>query len=255
MSTARSDAARRCAAELLGTALLVIGGVGTAVLAPQVGQLGIALAFGFTLLVLAFAIGPISGAHVNPAVTIGLTIAKRLPVKDAVGYVVAQLLGGIAGAAVVRAIAANRKGYDLTRDGLGANGWGDASKGGYGFDAALVAEIVLTAVLVFTVLAATASAAGSASAAVAGIPIGISLAVIHLVAIPIDGTSVNPARSLGPALFARGDALDQLWLFLVAPVAGAIVAAVLYAVLMPGREAKPVTDAADSTADPRHAGV
>jgi aquaporin Z len=244
------DLMRRCGAELIGTAVLVIGGVGTAVLAPNAGQVGIALAFGLTLLVLAFAIGPISGAHVNPAVTVGMVLARRIAVRDAVGYVLAQLVGGFAGAAVVLAVAENRRGYRLSVDGLGTNGWGTASTGGYGFAAAASVEVVLTALLVYTVLSVTSSAHNTASAALAGLPIGIVLVVIHLVAIPIDGTSVNPARSFGPALLARGDALSQLWLFIVAPVVGAVVAALLYAVLAPGRT-RPAQSHDDSTAQPR----
>lgn len=239
---------RRYGAELLGTALLVIGGVGTAVLAPKVGPVGIALAFGLTLLVLAYAVGPISGAHVNPAVTIGMTLAGRLSVTDAIGYIVAQCLGGIGGAAVVYAIAEHRAGYSLTADGLGANGWGAQSSGGYAFTAAVIVEVVLTALLVFTVLAATAS---STTATVAGVPIGIALVVIHLIAIPIDGTSVNPARSIGPALFAGGKALDQLWLFILAPIVGAVVAVAAF-VLLSLKPAPPATAGPndDSGADP-----
>ncbi len=241
-----TDAARRYGAEFIGTALLVIGGVGTAVLAPKAGPVGIALAFGLTLLVLAYAIGPISGAHVNPAVTIGMTLARRLSPVDAVGYIVAQVAGGLAGAGVVYAIASNRKGYSLSTDGLGSNGWGSLSTGGYTFTAAAIAEVVLTAVLVFTVINVTAP---TANAAVAGVPIGLALAVIHLVAVPIDGTSVNPARSLGPALIQGGDALGQVWLFIIAPIIGAVIAAVLAGVLaLRGTETRVAHR--DSTANP-----
>ncbi len=243
-----SNLARRCAAELIGTALLVFGGVGTAVLAPSVGPVGIALAFGLTLLVLAYAIGPVSGAHVNPAVTLGMAISRRLPFVEALGYIVAQVVGGVAGASLVYAVAENRAGYRLSVDGLGTNGWGSHSSGGYAFTAAAIVEVLLTAILVFTVLAATASAS---TATVAGIPIGIALVVIHLVAIPIDGTSVNPARSIGPALFVGGDALTQLWLFVVAPLVGAVLAAGAFALLSlrPELTAAPgVGD--DSTAEP-----
>ena len=244
---------RRYGAELLGTALLVIGGVGTAVLAPDAGPVGIALAFGLTLLVLAYAIGPISGAHVNPAVTIGMMLSGRLSVTDAIGYIVAQCLGGIGGAAVVYSIAEHRAGYHLSSDGLGANGWGAQSSGHYTVTAAAIFEVVLTALLVFTVLAATAS---TSTATVAGVPIGIALVVIHLVGIPIDGTSVNPARSLGPALFVRGAALDQLWLFIAAPIGGAILAAGVFALLSlkPAQVGAPGPND-DSSADPgrRHA--
>ncbi len=238
--------ARRYLAELLGTALLVIGGVGTAVLAPDAGQVGIALAFGLTLLALAYAIGPISGCHINPAVTLGVALARRLSPRDAVAYVVAQILGGIAGAGVVFAIASNRAGYSLTADGLGANGYGAHSKGGYGLVAAAVVEVVLTALLVLTVLRVTTS---TSTAQVAGIPIGIALVVCHLVAIPIDGTSVNPARSIGPALVVGGNALSQLWLFLVAPLAGGVLAALLHRGLTLTPTGRTSSND-DSTADP-----
>ena len=219
------NAFRRYLAEFIGTALLVVGGVGTAVLAPKAGPIGIALAFGLTLLVLAYALGPISGCHINPAVTLGMTLAGRLPVVDAIGYVVAQVVGGVAGTAVVYAVASDRAGYHLSDAGIGANGWGSASTGGYGATAALIVELVLTFVLVYTVLTVTAT---PETAAVAGIPIGLALLVAHLIAVPIDGTSVNPARSIGPALFTGGQALSQLWLFIVFPLAGGLVAAAVY---------------------------
>ncbi|MET3807182.1 aquaporin Z [Nakamurella sp. UYEF19] len=225
-----NTAVSRLLAEFAGTALLVLGGVGTAVLAPQVGPVGIALAFGLSLLVLVYVLGPISGCHLNPAVTLGMALSGRLPGRDAAGYVVSQIVGAIAGSAVVYLIASNRSGYRLASDGLGANGWGTASSGGYGLRAALVVEVVLTALLVFTVLTVTAT---TNLAAVAGLPIGLVLVLCHLVAIPIDGTSVNPARSIGSALFAGHVALGQLWLFVVVPLVGGALAALVHRALRP----------------------
>lgn len=216
-------------AEFIGTMVLVIGGVGTAVIAgAHVGFLGIALAFGLTLLFLVYAIGPISGCHVNPAVTLGLLVTGKIAAKDAAAYIVAQLLGGIAGAAIIFGIASGRPTYDRSIDGMGANGWNALSPDGYGMAAAFGAEIVLTFLLVFVVLAATDRIG---TAAMAGIAIGFTLAVIHLIGIPITGTSVNPARSLGPAIFAGGDALGQVWLFFVAPAIGGVVGALVYNLL------------------------
>jgi aquaporin Z len=229
-----NSAPKRYLAEFVGTAVLVIGGVGTAVFATHsAGNTGIALAFGLSLLAMAYAIGPISGCHINPAVTIGMLLARRLSPTDAVGYVVAQLAGATAGAALLYAIATGRPGYSLARDGLGANGFGAHSTGSYGLGAVAVTEVVLTFLLVFTVLAATDRLA---NAAFAGIPIGLVLTVCHLVAIPIDGTSVNPARSFGPALLTGGAALSQLWIFLIAPLGGAVVAVVIHRALFAHRE-------------------
>ena len=222
---------RACSAELIGTALLVVGGVGSAVVAGRtIGDLGVALAFGFVLLALAYALGPISGAHLNPAVTLGMVLARRIPARDAAGYVVAQLVGGVLGAALVAAIAVGRPGYSLAADGLGANGFGAASTGGYGLPTVLLTEVLLTFVLVLVILSVTHRIADTA---LAGIPIGLTLAVLHLIAIPIDGTSVNPARSLGPALFAGSTALGQVWVFLVAPLVGGLVAAGVHRLLHP----------------------
>jgi aquaporin Z len=215
------DEWRRYAAELIGTALLVVVGVGVAVLAPGVGALGIALAFGLVLTVLAYTIGPISGCHVNPAVTLGMALAGRIPARRGIFYVVSQIVGAIIGAAIVLAVANNRPDYTRATNGLGTNGWGEHSPGGYGLTAAAIVEIVLTAVLVLTVLQVTSD---KYSAQIAGLPIGLALLVAHLVAVPIDGTSVNPARSIGPALLQGGAALSQLWLFIVAPLVGAVLA-------------------------------
>ncbi|MBJ7289966.1 aquaporin [Williamsia sp.] len=217
-------------AEGVGTAVLVIGGVGTAVLAGDtVGTVGIALAFGLTLLALVFAIGPISGCHVNPAVTLGVLVSGRIEVRRALAYVAAQVLGAIIGAALVLVIASGRPGYSVDADGLGTNGFGSASKGGYGLVPVAIIEMVATAILVFVVLAVTARSAPSSTAV--GVPIGLTLTVLHLIAIGIDSTSVNPARSIGPALFAGDLALSQLWAFIVFPLLGALVAAGLHRVV------------------------
>ena len=226
---------RRAGAEAFGTFVLVFGGVGTAVIAGEaVGTLGVALAFGLALLAMAYAIGPVSGCHINPAVTLGLLASRRIGVPEAVRYWAAQVLGAIVAAALLLVIAKAREGgYDAGVEGFGANGYGDHSPDGYGLGGAFVAEVVLTAFLVFTVLAATDRIA---SVAFAGIPIGLVLVLIHLVGIPIDNTSVNPARSIGPALFVGGWAIEQLWLFILAPLVGAVVAAVLHAFLFAGEE-------------------
>ena len=241
------NALRRYLAEFLGTGLLVVGGVGVAVLAPKAGPIGIALGFGLTLLVLAYALGPVSGCHVNPAVTIGMTLAGRLPFVDAVCYGAAQVAGAIGGTAVVYAVASNRAGYSISADGIGANGWGAASSGGYGETAAIVVEFVLSFLLVYTVLTVTAT---SSTSTVAAIPIGLALLVAHLVAVPIDGTSVNPARSIGPALFAGGLALSQLWVFLAFPLVGGVLAAAAYRFLPMPLLVRTDTRHNDSTATP-----
>jgi aquaporin Z len=239
-----NTAAHRLCAEFLGTALLVVGGVGTAVLAPQVGPVGIALAFGLSLLVLVYVLGPISGCHLNPAVTLGMALSRRLPTREAVGYVISQVVGAVVGVLVILLIAADRNGYRLATDGVGANGWGAQSSGGYGLRAALVVEIVLTGLLVFTVLTLTA---GTDLTAVAALPIGFVLVLCHLIAIPIDGTSVNPARSIGSALLSGHVALGQLWLFIAAPLVGAVLAAGAHRLLHPvGAD----LERADATARP-----
>lgn len=226
-------ALKRAGAELLGTFVLVFGGVGTAVLAGErVGYLGIAFAFGLSLLAMAYAIGPISGCHVNPAVTLGLLVSGKVELGEAVRYWIAQILGAIAAAGVLLAIVSGRKGgYDVRMEGLGANGYGAHSPGGFPVGSALAVEVILTALLVFTVLAATDRIA---NVAFAGIPIGLVLVLIHLVAIPVTNTSVNPARSIGPAVFVGGWALEQLWLFVVAPLAGGLLGALVHRALFAG---------------------
>ncbi len=226
---------RRGLAEAVGTFVLVFGGVGTAVIAgPEVGNLGVAIAFGLTLLAMAYAIGPISGCHINPAVTFGLLLRRKITIEEAVPYWVAQIIGGIIAAGILLAIVAGRKGgYHAGSMGLGANGYGTHSPGGYPVGSAFATEVVLTAFLVFTVLAATDKIA---NVAFAGIPIGLVLTLIHLVGIQVDNTSVNPARSVASAVFAGGWALSQLWLFIVAPLVGAGLAAVLHAGLFSSAE-------------------
>jgi aquaporin Z len=224
---------RRAVAEAVGTFVLVFGGVGSAVIAgAAIGVLGVALAFGLSLLAMAYAVGPISGCHVNPAVTLGLLTSRKISLREAGYYWVAQAIGAILAALVLMIVVKSREGgYDLTDNGFGANGYGDHSPGRYPLGAAFLMEVVLTTILVFTVLAATDRLA---NVAFAGIPIGLVLALIHLVGIPIDGTSVNPARSLGPAVFVGDWALEQLWLFIVAPLIGGVIGSLLHRLLFEG---------------------
>jgi aquaporin Z len=222
---------RKLVAEALGTAVLVFFGVGAATLAfgfklfgtsPAAGILMTALAFGLVLLALVYTIGPISGCHVNPAVTMGFVVSRRMAIGDAIGYWVAQFLGGILGALALWAVMSGARGYSRKATGLGANGWGDGSIVGLTGASAFAAEVVLTFLFVLVVLAATSHIA---SAGFAGLAIGLALAVAHLTGIALTGTSVNPARSTGPALIVGGAALKQLWLFIVAPLAGGVLAA------------------------------
>lgn len=227
---------RRAAAEFVGTFVLVLGGVGAAVIAgDKIGFLGVAFAFGLSLLAMAYAIGPISGCHINPAVTIGLLARGKIDIAEAVRYWIAQIAGAIVAAAVLLLIAKGRAlGYDAKVEGLGSNGYGVHSPSGYNLGSVAATEIILTAFLVFTVLAATDRLA---AVAFAGIPIGLVLVLIHLVGIPIDNTSVNPARSIGPAIFQGGWALEQLWVFIVFPLIGGLLAAGLHALLFSGSTA------------------
>ena len=221
---------RKYLAEFLGTFVLVFGGVGSAVLAgSHIGFVGVAFAFGLSLLAMVYTIGPISGCHINPAVTIGVLLAKRIGARDAVMYIVAQIFGAIVASALVLLVASGvQGGYDLAGAGLGANGYGLHSPDHYSMAAAFVAEVILTMFLVVTVLGATDV---KAPVGFAGIAIGLVLTLIHLVGIPITNTSVNPARSIGPALFVQGWALQQLWLFILAPAIGAVLAAMAYAAM------------------------
>jgi len=219
---------KKIAAEFVGTFWLVFGGCGSAVLAaafPElgIGFLGVAVAFGLTVLTMAFAIGHISGCHLNPAVSVGLMVGKRFPARELPGYVIAQVLGAIVAAAVLFVIASGKPGFVL--GGFAANGYGDHSPGGYSLLACLVAEVVLTCMFLLIILGATDRRAPQGFAPIA---IGLALTLIHLVGIPVTNTSVNPARSTGPALFAGGWALQQLWLFWIAPIIGAAIAGIVY---------------------------
>lgn len=220
---------KRAAAEFLGTFWLVLGGCGSAVLAAAfpnlgIGFVGVALAFGLTVLTMAFAIGHISGCHLNPAVSVGLWIGKRFSVRDLIPYIVAQVLGAIAGAGVLYVIASGKTGFDVSA-GFASNGYGVHSPGGYTLVAALVCEVVMTFMFLIIILGSTDKRAPSGLAPVA---IGLGLTLIHLISIPVTNTSVNPARSTGPAIFVGGWALAQLWLFWVAPIVGAALAGLVY---------------------------
>jgi aquaporin Z len=224
---------KRAVAEFVGTFVLVFGGVGSAVIAGDaIGALGVAFAFGLSLLAMAYAIGPISGCHINPAVTLGLVVSRRMTPQEAVPYWIGQVLGAVVASLVLLIVVKSAPGaYDLTEKGFGANGYGSHSPGGYPLGAAFIVEVVLTGLLVFTVLSATDRLS---NVAFAGIPIGLVLTLIHLVSIPVDNTSVNPARSIGPAVFVGSWALGQLWLFIVAPLIGAVGAAVVHGYLFTG---------------------
>ena len=216
-------------AEFIGTFWLVLGGCGSAVLAatfPEtgIGFVGVSLAFGLTVLTMAFAIGHISGCHLNPAVSVGLCIGGRFPVSELIPYIIAQVAGAITGAAVLYVVASGAAGFDLA-DGFAANGYGDHSPGQYSLSAGLVCEVVMTFMFLVIILGATDK---RAPAGFAPIAIGLGLTLIHLISIPVTNTSVNPARSTGPAIFVGGWALAQLWLFWVAPVIGAGLAGIAY---------------------------
>jgi aquaporin Z len=213
-------------AELIGTMVLVLAGCGSAVIAGyDIHFLGIAFAFGLSVLVMVYAIGPVSGCHINPAITIAMLAAGKISLRDAIGYVVSQVIGAVIGAGILFLIASGKEGYDIAKNGLGQNGWGPGYLGEYSMGAAFIAEVVFTCIFLLVIFGATHE---KAPAGFAGIAIGLSLTLIHIVVIPITGTSVNPARSIGPALFVGGQALSQLWLFLVAPVIGGLIAAVLW---------------------------
>lgn len=218
---------RKYLAELIGTFALVFFGVGSVVLAGKyVGFLGIAFAFGLTLLILVYTIGPISGCHVNPAVTLGMLVVGRIKAMDAVAYIVAQCIGAAIGAGLVLSIAVGIPGgYNAGAMGLGTNGYGTYSPGGYDLLSAFIAETVLTFFFLLVIIGSTSK---EAPAGFAGAAIGLTLVAIHIVGIPVDGTSVNPARSLGPALYVGGHAISQLWLFWVAPILGGVIAALTW---------------------------
>ena len=213
-------------AELIGTMVLVLAGCGSAVIAGyDIHFLGIAFAFGLAVLVMVYAIGPISGCHINPAITIAMLVAGKINMKDAIGYIISQIVGAIIGAGILFLIATGKEGYNIAKNGLGQNGWGPGYLGEYTMGAAFLAEVVFTFIFLFVIFGATHK---KAPAGFAGLAIGLSLTLIHIVVIPITGTSVNPARSIGPAIFVGGQALTQLWLFLVAPVVGGVIAALFW---------------------------
>jgi aquaporin Z len=221
-------------AELIGTLALVFIGCGSAVIAgSHIGFTGIAFAFGLVVLALVYAIGPISGCHVNPAITISMLVAGKINIKDSIGYIIAQCIGAIIGAALILAIATGQADYALSTSGLGQNGYGIHSPDQFSMGACFIAEIALTALFLFVIFGSTHQ---NAPKGFAGISVGLTLAFIHLVGIPITGTSVNPARSLGPALLVGGDALSQLWLFILAPVLGGIIAAFIWKALFDARD-------------------
>ena len=217
---------KRLAAEFIGTFWLVLGGCGSAVLAAAfpslgIGFAGVSLAFGLTVLTMAYAIGHISGCHLNPAVSFGLWAGGRFSGGDLLPYVIAQVAGGIAGAAVLACIASGKPGFDLVASGFAANGFGEHSPGGFSMEAGLISEVVMTFMFLIVILGATSK---SAPAGFAPIAIGLCLTLIHLISIPVTNTSVNPARSTSQAIFVGGWALQQLWVFWVAPIAGALAA-------------------------------
>ena len=216
-------------AEFFGTFWLVLGGCGSAVLASVfpgvgIGLLGVALAFGLTVLTMVYAVGHVSGAHLNPAVTIGLWAGGRIKAGEVLPYIISQVLGGIAGAGVLYLIASGQSGFDLS-GGLASNGYGEHSPGGYSLLSGFVTEVVMTFFFLFVILGATDERAPKGYA---GIAIGLALTLIHLISIPVTNTSVNPARSTGPALIVGGWAISQLWLFWVAPLIGAVLAGFIY---------------------------
>jgi aquaporin Z len=238
MTTSGPTTSARLGAEFLGTFWLVLGGCGTAVLAaafPEVGVglLGVSLAFGLTVLTMAYAVGHVSGGHFNPAVTVGLAMAGRFSWRDVAPYVGAQVVGGTGGALALFVIANGQDGFNANASGFAANGFGEHSPGGYTLLAALVAEIVLTAFFLYIILGATDSRAPQGFAPIA---IGLGLTLIHLISIPVTNTSVNPARSTAVAFFTDTWALSQLWLFWLAPVVGAAVAGVTYSMITGSRD-------------------
>jgi aquaporin Z len=227
---------KKLTAEFLGTFWLVLGGCGSAVLAAAfpnvgIGLLGVSFAFGLTLLTMVYTIGPVSGCHINPAVSIGLWAGGRFPASSLIPYILAQVAGGITGAGALYLIASGKAGFDLG-SGFASNGFGEHSPGGYSLGACFVSEVVMTFMFLIIILGATDK---RAPAGFAGIAIGLGLTLIHLISIPVTNTSVNPARSTGPALFVGGWAVQQLWLFWLAPIAGAAIAGMVYRGLLEER--------------------
>ncbi len=224
------DSSKKYVAEFIGTFALVFIGCGSAVIAgPQIGFLGISFAFGLTVLAMVYAIGSISGCHINPAITIAMLVAGKINAKDTVAYIIAQTLGAIVGAGVLLVIAKGLSGYNVDINGLGQNGYDQLSPMKYSMGAGFVAEVVLTFLFLLVIFGATSD---DAPKGFAGVAIGLALVLIHLVGIPITGTSVNPARSFGPAVFAGANALAQVWMFWVAPILGGILAALFWKFLL-----------------------
>jgi aquaporin Z len=232
--TATPSTAQRLGAEALGTFWLVLGGCGTAVLAGDaVGALGVAFAFGLAVLTGAYAFGPVSGGHFNPAVSVGLATAGRFRWRDVPGYAAAQVIGASIAGALLLVVAEGQPGFDAVQSGFASNGFGDRSPGGYGFGAVLLTEVVLTAFFLFVILGVSAR---RAAVGFSGLAIGLALTLIHLISIPVSNTSVNPARSLGVAWFAGVDAMAQVWLFILAPLVGAAIAGAVHARLLGDEE-------------------
>ena len=236
--------AQRLGAEFLGTFWLVFGGCGAAVLAAGVpdvgiGYLGVALAFGLTVVTMAYAVGHVSGGHFNPAITIGVAAGKRFPWRDVPAYVVTQVVAAVVAAAVLWVVASGLDGFSASESGFATNGYGDHSPQGYSLLAVLVVEVVLTCFFLYVILGTTDTRAPKGFAPLA---IGLSLTLIHLISIPVSNTSVNPARSTGPAIFAGTDALVQLWAFWLAPIVGALIAGATYVLLLGGEEAAPLEE-------------
>lgn len=227
---------RKYMAELIGTAVLVLMGTGSAVIAGQrIGYLGIAFAFGLSVLVMVYAIGNISGCHINPAITISMLAAGKIKARNALGYIIAQCVGAVIASGILLIIARGLPTYSIAVNGLGQNGYGAQSPAGYSLLSSFIAEVVLTALFLFVIFGSTSK---DAPKGLAGIAIGLSLTLIHTVGIPITGTSVNPARSLGPAVFVQGEALAQLWLFWVAPIIGGIITAIVWKYLFEPKHAE-----------------
>jgi aquaporin Z len=228
-------------AEFIGTLSLVLFGCGAAVVSgitasgpAGLGLLGISFAFGLAVVAMAYAIGPISGCHINPAITIGMLVAQKITIQDAIGYVIAQFLGALAGAGILYTIVSGRNDFDGLKEwALGSNGWGEGYLGNYSTTAAFITETVMTCLFLLVIFATTSKKGGSP---LTGLAIGVTLILIHMAAIPVTGTSVNPARSFGPAIFAGGKAISQLWLFMVAPVVGAILGAIIWRGLLETKE-------------------
>ena len=229
-------------AELIGTFGLVLFGCGAAAVAGAetmghlsgLGLLGISFAFGLSVVVMAYAIGGITGCHINPAITIAMLVAGKIKIGDAIVYIVAQMIGAVLAAFVLKCILSGMPGHQMSEWGLASNGWGEGYQNGYNTCAAFTTEAVMTFMFLFVIFATTSKWGNST---MAGLAIGLTLVLIHLVAIPITGTSVNPARSFGPAIIAGGKALNQLWLFLVAPVVGGVVAAIFWRIIEGSKEA------------------